>query len=214
MRSVYQTAAAALVLVAASAAPGWAATIGIGDAITVQLIDHGFGDPDPAIVNTTVSAGLEVSEGDGSDIGSGLMLDGEYIDVAATSIVFSIHGGGIDAAAGGTTTGYGPGARYVISGLVDPALGEITGVSLLFEDVVGVTLGAEALFSAHSVTLYIDTLGILFDGFDNLGTVTMNLTIRDITDPGPIPAPEPGTLRLRGSGVAAAWTRRRSLRRT
>jgi hypothetical protein len=203
-----------LIIALMSAPSAWAASIVIGDPITVQLINNGIGYADPLTANVNVSAGNEVFEGDGSEIGgsagSGPMLDGEFINVSTTSIVFSIYGGGPDVAGGGaTTTGYGAGAHYLLTGLVDPALGLITGGSLLLNNIVGVTIGNQVLIGPHSVQLYLDTLGVVFDGIDNIGTITINLTFQDASTP-PNVVPEPATLVLVGSGAVLAWRRRRS----
>ena len=199
-----------------SAPSAYAASIVIGDPLTAQLINNGIGYPDPLTKNVLVSAGQEVFEGDGSEIGgtagSGPMLDGEFINVSTNSIVFSIFGGAAEVPGGGaSTTGYGAGAHYLLTGLVNPSLGHITGGSVVLNNIVGVTIGAQLIILPHSVQLFLDTLGVVFDGNDNIGTVTVNLTFEDVgsTVP-PVAAPEPATLVLVGSGVALAWRRRRS----
>jgi hypothetical protein len=203
---------AALALTAVMAAPAGAAPILVGSTVTFDLLDTGFGDfSDTKLI---AAAGNGINQGDGSNIGDGAMLSGEFIHVLNTSIQFSLFGGDtnnvVDAGPPRYLgTGYGPGARYVLSGLFDPLLAEITGVSIGLSNVTNVALGTQVLFDAHSVTLYIDDLGIL-ESASNLGLVTLNLTARDLgTGPGPAPVPEPATLTLLGSGIAAAWFRRR-----
>ena len=112
MRRVFKTVIAALALVMSAAVPSWAASIQIGDPITIELLDNGV-LPNPAAFGVAVVAGPELAVGDGTEIGNDFMLPGEFIDVGAASIQFGIRGGGAP-----TDTGYGPNARYVISGLI------------------------------------------------------------------------------------------------
>jgi len=197
---------ATIALTLAIAAPSAASPILVGTSVTFDLLDTGFGNFTDT--KTIASAGTGISAGDGSDIGDNAMITGEFIKVFNTSLQFSLFGGGPDAATPGyKTTGYGPDARYVLSNLYDAST-EIAAVSLALSNVTGVTLGSEVLFDAHSVTLYIDDLGILVSS-SNLGLVTLNITTRDVNGSGPTPVPEPTTLTLLGSGVVAAWVRRR-----
>ena len=211
MRRVCGTIIGALVVVMSVAVPTWAASIQIGDQIKIELLENGLipAMPDPAALDLLVVAGAEVSQGDASQIGGVFMLDNEFIDVGSTSVRFGIRGGGTP-----TDTGYGANARYVISDLVNPASGFITGVSFGGAgDVVGITPASiVASFTAHSVTLRLDTLQIPFTDGDFFGTIRLNLTIADVTGPGPNPVPEPATLLLVGSGAAIAWRRRRAAR--
>jgi hypothetical protein len=189
-----------------------ASAVLVGDTITFQLLDDGVGLGSPLTqTEAIVVAGAGIEAGDGSAIGDG-MLDGEYIRVFDTSVEFRLFGGSgvtVPGFPAYQTTGFGANARYVLTDLFDPGVAEITGVSIVLTDAVNVTLGDQVAFDAHSVTLFVDDLGILTSG-TNLGLVRLNLTVSDLgPGPGPAPIPEPGTLVLLGSGAAAAWFRRR-----
>lgn len=203
---------AALTLSLAIGAPAAAAPILIGSTVTFELLDDGVGIGDLSDTLLLGAEGDGIEAGDASDIGSLAMLEGEFIRVFNTSISFGLFGGGDEVSPGFRATGYGPGARYVLSDLLDPGVAQIIAVGIVLSDVIDVGLGTEVLFSADSITLFLDTLGIL-ESASNLGTITLNLTLAEVEDPGgpgPAPVPEPGTFLLLASGAAAvAWTRRR-----
>ena len=107
-------------------------------------------------------------------------------------------------------TGYGTGAHYVISDLFNPAVAKITGVSIVLNNIVGVALNSEVFFDDHSVTLDIDTLGVRTSD-TNLGAVTLNLTVQDVSTPPPVP--EPASLTLLVTGLSAFGVKFRRRRR-
>jgi hypothetical protein len=209
---------ATVALIFPLAVPAAASPILIGDTITFQLLDDGLGFGTQTHIETIIAAGGGIDEGDGSTIGgdnSGPnvdpMLDGEFIHVFDTSVTFSLRGGSgvsVPGFPGHQTTGFGPNARYVLSGLFETGVAEISAVSIALTDVVNVQLDDQVTFTGTSVTLFIDDLGILNDS-DPLGTVTLNFTVREFQGPGPTAVPEPGTLALFGSAAAVAYIRRR-----
>jgi hypothetical protein len=209
---------AAVAFTVSMAASAEASPMLVGDTITFVLNHTGFGDFTD--IKTISAEGDGINEGDGSNIGgdgagpnTNPMAPGEFIHVFNTSIQFSLYAGGVDVPGfpGYKTTGFGSGAVYILLGLFDPGVAEITGVTIGLSDVVNVGLGSEVFFDPHSVALFVDDLGVLVTP-DNLGLVTLNLTVRDLSQTTPVP--EPGTLVLLGSGVAAAWIRRRRLSRS
>src|SRR5262245_33993410 len=207
MKRLGSSILSALALTFVLAKPAAATPTLIGDTITFQLLDDGLGFGTLTHIETIIAGG-GIDEGDGSTIGSTAMLDGEFIHVFSQSVVFSLYGGSgveVPGSPGYQTTGFGPNARYVLTGLFQAGVAEITGVSILLNNVVNVALGDQVLFTPTSLTLFIDDLGIQV-GNPNLGTVTINFTVSDSTQ---TPVPEPGTLALLGSGIAAAWMRRR-----
>jgi hypothetical protein len=66
-------------------------------------------------------------------------------------------------------------------------------------------------FDDHSVTLDVDTLGVLISEL-NLGTVTLNLTVQDVSTAPPV-VPEPASLTLLVTGLSAFGVKFRRRRR-
>jgi len=211
MRKIGPFILGALALAVSTAVPATAAPTLIGDTLTFQLLDDGIGLGSPLThIETIIAAGGGIDEGDASTIGN-VMLPGEYIHVFSQSVEFSLFGGSLTFLPPPNdsyqTTGFGTDARYVLSGLFEPGVSEITGVTIGLTDAVNVALGSQVLFDAHSVTLKLGDLGILTSG-TNLGRVRLDFTVRELEEPPP-PVPEPATLALVGSGLAAVWFRRR-----
>ena len=174
----------ALALLVFSATPA-AATL-IGQSLTVELISADDGNlhlSDPV----TAAGGGDILPGDGSAIGS-VLLSTEFIDLGTgggDQIVI-----GLEEGTAGGLTGYGDGARYVVSGLYDGLGLIIGGVSVTTSNITGVTYA----FDDHSVTVFIDDLLIgEIAGIDS-GSVTIDLTTM---------LPEPGTGALMLLGVTA-----------
>jgi hypothetical protein len=166
----------------------------IGQTLAVRLTDGGSLDASDSVL---AGAGPELTPGDGSDIGA-LLLPNEAIDFSAFAIEIALEEG-----TSGGATGYPAGTRYVFSDLSfgDPLM-VISGVAIGLDNLSGVALGSEVLFTQDSVTLYIDDLviGEIPNAVD-VGSVTLSLAVTVI--------PEPGTLALLGLGLAALSARRR-----
>jgi hypothetical protein len=205
-----------LATTAGFASPASASAILTGTTATVSLFDPVDLLPVP-LPNplqdtvTVVSPGAEISSGTGTNIGA-FLFDGESINIEATSIKFSIFGGGDDQGTPGyKLTGYCTGAHYVIADLFNPAVAKITGVSIVLNpSIVGVALGSQVFFDDHSVTLDVDTLGVRTSD-TNLGTLTLNLTVQDVSTAPPVP--EPASLTLLVTGLSAFGVKFRRRRR-
>lgn len=190
-----------------------AASTFIGQTPTVTYSEPSSLLPDLVDNVTVVDPAIEIQFNDGSNIGNGIMLDGEYIDIKNTSIVFSIRGDGPAYTGSGCsncqTTGLGPDAHYTISGFNWGGTQSIGAITVNTDNIFGVALGSEVFFSPSSVSLNIGTLGVgPVVGGPDIGTVTLNVTF----------VPLPAALPLFGTGLAAlagfTWRRRRhSLRR-
>lgn len=200
-----------LATTAGFASPASASAILTGTTATVSLFDP-VDLPNPLQHTVTVvSPAAEISAGDGTNIG-GFLFPGEFINIEATSIKFSIFGGGDDQGTPGyKLAGYSTGANYVISDLFSPAVAKITGVSIVLNNIVDVALNSEVFFDDHSVTLDVDTLGVLISEL-NLGTVTLNLTVQDVSTAPPV-VPEPASLTLLVTGLSAFGVKFRRRRR-
>ena len=177
----------------------------VGQTPTVTYSESGF--PDLVDNVTVVDPGIELQFNDGSNIGNGIMLDGEYIDIKGSSIVFSIRGDGPAYTGSGCTncqtTGLGADAHYTLSGFNWGGTQSIGSVTVSLNNIWGVALGSEVFFSPNSISLDIGTLGVgPVAGGPDLGTVTLNVTF----------VPLPAALPLFGTGLAAlaglTWRRR------
>lgn len=165
------------------AAPGTAWATLIGQTITVTFTEPGFPDEVDSVL---VGDGPEIVFDDTTNIGGSILDLGELIDIGELAIQFVIRGDGPVHSTGFQTTGFGADARYVLSGLDFSPL-RIGDIHVTPENIVGVALGSEVLFSADSVTLVIGTLGVgEIAGAPDLGTVTLELEL--------VPEPSPALL--------------------
>lgn len=145
-----------------------------------------------------------------TEIGTNVLLSGEFIEVGEASLTYRVFGGGdpVSGQPGFFTTGFDADARFVFSNLhFDPA-SPIIGVTVVLTDVIGVALGSEVTFTDDTVTLNVGSLAVLGpdDNPSNLGTVRLDLQV--------LPVPEPGTLALLAVGGAVFGVRTlRQLRR-
>lgn len=159
----------------------------------------------------TIGAGAELADGDGSNIANGFFLagGGESIDLSDSglTIVLRLYGGGVDL--GGGYFGVLPSQTtdtFTFSGLTFAPSTVINGVSVSGVNVSG--LAGTAAFTTSSVTFTYGSIGILASQ-DNIGTITLTLSVRDPQDPPPPPAPEPASLALVGLGLAGLAMKRR-----
>ncbi len=201
-------------------APAYASLI--GDSVTAELSSPNgvLGDSTPVDLIDTVTVadpGVEISAGDGTNIGS-FMLPGpppESIDFGTSSIVVTIDAGNV-LADGTLVTGYAPGAEYIFSGL-DFAGSTITGINVATSGFFAnlSTLNAQpwiTLDNPNQVTLRLDLIEFTQPpggGQSNAyGVATINL----LTTPNGV-VPEPGSMALIGLALLTLWAnRRRGLR--
>jgi hypothetical protein len=190
IRILLTAAAVAFVFVCSTAVTARALLIG-------QQVGVSFNDPSVPFTASdivTVGAGQELLSGDGSNIGSGVFLAGEYLDIGDTSITYNIRGDGP-----GNTTGFGPDAAFTFSFLGwGPVPMRITGVTIGLVNVNGVAINSQVTFTDDTVQLDIGTLTVgEVAGAPDLGQITLNLQTAEITSN---PVPEPGTLPLLALG--------------
>lgn len=196
----FQAATVAMVMVVAFSLIGDAQAVMLGQNVKVTFTDPAI--PFTTSDTVTVGSAPEIYNGDSSNIGGNVMLDGEFINIGDSSILYNIRGDGPDHSTSGySTTGLGPDAAYIFSILGwSPTLMKITGVTITLNDVIGVALGSEVFFTDNTVTLKVGTLGITeIIGAPDLGQITLDLTTEPVTVN---PVPEPATLTLLGFGLA------------
>jgi hypothetical protein len=222
--------AATAVAIAATAILGYAPVAGavaLLQSATVSLNSPdlpGFGLSDPLVDNVTVGPNREICipgdagctllapgtniAGDGS-AGSTALLPGSYVDLFNNKIVVSLVNGD----AGSLHTGFSPGSSFTFTNLVWDVASILSNVTLGLNNITGVSVGAEVLFSDSSVTLLLDTLDIgSIVGLGDVGTVTLNLFTQPVTTPPINGVPLPGTLLLFATALVAGMTRSRHAR--
>jgi len=180
----------------------------------VTLHDPIYGNAGPDTV--TVGPLPSIQYGDSTNIGSTVLLPGEYIDVGPTSLIYHVEGG-VGApdcpSAGYSCTGYGTGASYDFTNLVfsDPDT-FIEGVSVTLTDATGISLGDGVSFTPHSVSIEVGfgQLGIVSNnnGTPDFGTIEVDLTLGG----GVIPVAEPATSALFALGLLSMLGRVRRRR--
>jgi len=181
----------------------------IGDTVNISFFDNSGNIGNYSDNITVASSGPAIASGDSTNIGTNVLLDGEYINIgngagANTGVItFNFQGGGAQLAAPQTaydSTGYFSGDYFQISGLVDPALAnsQISSLSVTLANAVNVQLNSNAFFSGNTVTLDLDQIGILNtnSGAADYGSVTLNLQFA------PTAVPIPPAFLLFMSGLA------------
>jgi hypothetical protein len=186
----------------------------------VSLIDPGpiLGDVGP----DTILAPGSINSGDSTDIGSNVLLTGEYISVGTTSLVYNIEGGAGSgctfAQTVGTCSGYDAGAFYKFSNLVfSNPLDVIQGIIVSLSPGTSYTAGSGVSFTADSVTMDVGLNAIELPSYNNgdidFGTITVDLMIGPSGTSPPPSVPEPATGALIGVGLALVGLARRRVRR-
>jgi hypothetical protein len=184
-----------------------------GDSVTAQLLSPNgvLIDPTPVDLSDTrmVGAGIEISAGDGSNVG-GFMLTGaggvqEAIDFDAFTISLRILAGDVNAG-GAPVTGYAGGGKYVFSDL-DIAGSTIIGISVSAagSDITNLAALDAAnwitLDNDHQISVMLDDIVFVDKAGTDFADVTIRLLVSDVQPPNP--APEPGSLALAGLALAS-----------
>ncbi len=176
----------------------------------VTLLDSVYGNAGP----DSVLAGGSIESGDSTNIGSTVLLLGEFINVNTTSLVYNVLGGILPCPiANYSCTGYGTGAVYTFSDI------QFSNPQDYIENVTAVLTNATYAsgpgfsFTGNSVTMDVGygQLGTISNnnGNQDFGTVELDLTI------GQHPVPLPATLPILSSGLAmCAWLAGRRRRQT
>jgi hypothetical protein len=185
----------------------------IGDQVNITFESPNDGIGPLTDNNVTVGAGNEIQTADGSNIGgdgtpgSTPLLSEEFLDIQADRIILQLEAG-FDDGNGNLSTGYSPGAYWLIAGL-DFAGGTITGFDLFLTGISNFGLSDIVFSSDNTFQIFISSLFIADSdtGFD-VGQIELRL--RTNGTPPPPPVPEPGTLALLSLGLAGlAGVRRR-----
>ena len=158
-----------------------------GDSVTATLNSPNglLSDATPISLSdtVTVSGTVEISAGNGTNIGS-FMLTGvsggntipEFIDFQDASIQLRVMAG--DSAGGVPVTGYASGAKYIFSGL-DFAGGTITGVNVVGSSADISNFGSLSswgtLDNAHQISFAIDAIQFVDKPGADFADITINL---------------------------------------
>jgi hypothetical protein len=168
----------------------------LGDSVNVSFPTDSSND----IV--TVVAGPEFTHADSSSIGNNLLLDGEYIDILESAIVYHVRGNGSIVNIEGVdyiSPGFASGHQFVFSDLDFSGIPNaiLTGVTVSLTDVINVELGTDVFFNADSVTLNLGRILVKYNNDINpsFGTITMNLQFATA------PVPLPGSVIFLVSGL-------------
>jgi hypothetical protein len=168
----------------------------------------------------TIGPGIEISAGDGSNIGA-QMLTGtalpsntpvsEAIDFQSLTIALRILSGGTDGL-GQPVTGWGPGAHYVFAGL-NLDVGSIVSISATGSAADIANLGSLSswvnLDNPNQISFALDNIIFVDKPGADYADIAINLVASTVTPPPGGNVPEPGSLALAGLAMAGLWSLRR-----